>query len=238
MPMPTRTFRAVIFDIDGVVVETPHEQAWREAMAPFADPARFTTEFYQQNVAGKPRMDGALAALRGLGVANAEGVVHAYAENKQKLIDQLIAKGAFAVFPDAVLLLEALKAHAIRVAAASSSKNANPMLKLIPFAGGTLFDAFDANLCGRDFAHGKPAPDIFLTAASELGVLPTECVVVEDAPAGVAAARAGGMASIGIARLDDAALLHAAHADLVVTSLDQVSVDALVAGRLEGPPHP
>ena len=231
-------FQAVIFDIDGVVVETPHEQAWREALTGLADPARFTTDFYQQNVAGKPRMDGALAALRGLGVARAETAVHAYAERKQKLIDGLIAKRAFAVFPDAVRLLEALKAHGIRTAAASSSKNANPMLRLIPFASGTLLDAFDANLCGRDFAHGKPAPDIFLAAAEELRIPPARCVVVEDAPAGVAAARAGGMASVGIARLDDAALLQAAHADLVVTSLDEVSVDALMAGTLEGRPHP
>jgi beta-phosphoglucomutase-like phosphatase (HAD superfamily) len=59
-----------------------------------------------------------------------------------------------------------------------------------------------------------------------------------DAPAGGAAARAGGMASIGIARLDDAALLQAAHADLVVTCLDQVSVDALGAGGLDARPHP
>ncbi len=235
--MPTRTFQAVIFDIDGVVVETPHEQAWREALTGFADPARFTTEFYQQNVAGKPRMDGALAALRALGVPNAETAVRAYAERKQRMIDELIAKRAFAVFPDAVRLLEALKAHEIRVAAASSSKNANPMLRLIPFASGTLYAAFDANLCGRDFPHGKPAPDIFLAAANELGAPPAQCVVVEDAPAGIAAARAGGMASIGIARLNDAALLQAAHADLVVTSLDQVSVDALMAGRLEGRPH-
>src|SRR3982750_4365407 len=98
--MTKRPFQGVIFDIDGVVVETPHEQAWREAIAAFADPASFTTEFYQQNVAGKPRMDGALAALRGLGVANAETVVHAYAERKQRLIDELIARRAFAVFPD------------------------------------------------------------------------------------------------------------------------------------------
>jgi beta-phosphoglucomutase-like phosphatase (HAD superfamily) len=61
-------------------------------------------------------------------------------------------------------------------------------------------------------------------------------VVVEDVPAGIEAARAGGMASIGVARLNDAALLRAAHGNLVVTSLDQVCMDALVAGRLEGRP--
>ena len=62
-----------IFDVDGVLVASPHERAWREALAGFADPARFTTEFYQAYVAGKPRMDGARAALEGLGVCDAAG---------------------------------------------------------------------------------------------------------------------------------------------------------------------
>jgi beta-phosphoglucomutase len=232
--MQERTIRAVIFDIDGVVVDTPHERAWREALKGFADPARFTTAFYQQYVAGKPRMDGALAALRGLGVPDAERVAPVYAERKQQLIEELIATRQFAVFADAVRFLQAIRAHGMRTAAASSSKNINPMLRLIPFDSGTLLDAFDANVCGRDFPHGKPAPDIFLAAAEELGIAPEHSVVVEDAPAGIAAARTGGMASIGVARLHDAALLQAAHADLVVTSLNQVCVDALIAGRLEG----
>src|SRR5262245_49769409 len=59
---------AAIFDVDGVLVASPHERAWREALEGFGDPARFTTEFYQSRVAGKPRMDGARATLEGLGV--------------------------------------------------------------------------------------------------------------------------------------------------------------------------
>jgi beta-phosphoglucomutase-like phosphatase (HAD superfamily) len=94
-------------------------------------------------------------------------------------------------------------------------------------ANSTLLDMFDANVCGRDFAHGKPAPDIFLAAAAELGILPGECVVIEDAQSGVLAAKAGGMAAIGVARLDDAALLRAAGADWVVTKLDELPVAAL-----------
>src|SRR5690349_10656533 len=50
---------AAIFDVDGVLVASPHERAWRESLAGFADPVRFTTEFYQANVAGKPRLEGA-----------------------------------------------------------------------------------------------------------------------------------------------------------------------------------
>jgi beta-phosphoglucomutase-like phosphatase (HAD superfamily) len=91
---------------------------------------------------------------------------------------------------------------------------------------------FSANVCGRDLQQGKPNPEIFLLAAAELRVEPARCFVVEDAPAGIEAARAGHMAALGVARLNDAASLRAAGADLVVTSLDEVAIDALVGGRL------
>jgi beta-phosphoglucomutase-like phosphatase (HAD superfamily) len=73
---------------------------------------------------------------------------------------------------------------------------------------------------------------MFLTAARELGVAPEAAIVMEDATAGVAAAKAGAMAAIGIARAHDADLLSAAGADIVVTSLDQVDLSALSDGRL------
>ena len=71
--MPTvfaspRTLAAVIFDVDGVILASPHEHAWREALRGIADPARFTTEFYQTHVAGKPRFSGARAALEHLAI--------------------------------------------------------------------------------------------------------------------------------------------------------------------------
>jgi beta-phosphoglucomutase-like phosphatase (HAD superfamily) len=100
-----------------------------------------------------------------------------------------------------------------------------------PFVGPetTLLDMFDANVCGRDFARGKPDPEIFLTAAQALGVPPAECVVIEDAQSGVQAAKAGGMACVGVARLDDQALLKAAGADWVVASLDELPVATLLS---------
>jgi beta-phosphoglucomutase len=91
----------------------------------------------------------------------------------------------------------------------------------------------DANVSGRDFEQGKPHPEIFLTAAEELGVPPGECFVVEDAANGVQAAKAGNMAALGLARADDEVLLEEAGADLVVTSLDDISLDTLAEGRLE-----
>ena len=77
----------------------------------------------------------------------------------------------------------------------------------------------------------------FVLAAKALQVPTAQCVVVEDAPAGIAAARAGGMASIGIARLGDEAMLQAAGAGLVVTSLDQVDLAAVPDGILRTRPE-
>ena len=70
---------AAIFDVDGVLLASPHEQAWREALIGIAEPARFTTAMYQAHVAGKPRLSGAHAALEALGVPNAERKAVAYA---------------------------------------------------------------------------------------------------------------------------------------------------------------
>jgi len=229
---------AAIFDVDGVLVASPHEHAWREALAGFADPALFTTEFYQAKVAGKRRLDGARATLEGLGVPEAAARVPEYAAKKQALIDRLIAEGDFEAFPDAVRLAVALHTAGLRLALASSSKNVAAMLRRLTLPnGGTLLSIFDADLSGTDVPRGKPDPALFLLAAQALNVPPAKCVVVEDAPAGIKAARAGGMAALGIARLGDEALLRAAAADLVVTSLDQVDVAAITDGALRARPE-
>jgi beta-phosphoglucomutase-like phosphatase (HAD superfamily) len=219
---------AGIFDVDGVLLASPHERAWRAALTGLAEPARFTTAIYQAKVAGRPRLDGARAALEALGVPNAAGEAARYAARKQACLEDLIKAGCVTAYPDALRFLGAIRARGWPVAAASSSKNADPMMRLIPFGGdGTLAGAFDADVCGRDLARGKPAPDIFLLAAFELKVAPSRCFVVEDAPAGIQAARAADMMAIGVARHDDAAGLWAAGADLVVASLDDVVVDRL-----------
>jgi HAD superfamily hydrolase (TIGR01509 family) len=225
--------QAAIFDVDGVLLASPHERAWRAALQGFADPALFTSAFYQAHVAGKPRLDGAIAALTQLGVADAAVQAHAYAARKQRVLEGLIAAGAFHAFADGVRLAEALHARGWKLAAASSSKNAAAMMRKTRIGSGrTLADLLDSDLSGREVAHGKPSPDIFLLAAAALGVAPACCLVVEDAPAGIAAARAGGMVALGIARQHDAALLQGAGADLVVTDLNLVDIDALAAGAL------
>lgn len=258
--MPSGGFKGAIFDVDGVLVDSPHERAWgdslRELMeTEWADirartswsPERFTPQVYQQVMSGKPRHSGALAALEYFGVPDADTRVDAYADHKQEMVIELIEAGEFEAYPDALRFVLAVHAAGIPVAAASSSKNAGLFLRQIrldTFAeteglaydfvrpGLSLLEFFDVDISGRDFAQGKPHPEIFLTGAAELGVAPEDCFVVEDAVSGVQAAKAGGMAALGLARADDEELLAAAHADLVVVSLDEVDVAALARHSL------
>lgn len=255
-----REFHGAIFDVDGVLVDSPHEAAWREALRELMESEwsdisgetswtaeRFTPQVYQQVMSGKPRMSGARAALDYFEVPNAETRVDAYAERKQTMVIELIEAGEFTAYPDALRFIIAVKDAGIRVAAASSSKNAGLFLRQIrldTFAeeqgitsqfirpGLSLLEFFDADVSGRDFAEGKPHPEMFLTAAQELAVPPIQNFVIEDAEAGVQAAKAGNMAALGLARAGDEELLAAAGADLVVTSLDDVDLVALLDGGL------
>ena len=96
----------------------------------------------------------------------------------------------------------------------------------------TLEQLFDADVSSRDFPAWKPDPLIFLTAAEELGLSAEVCFVVEDATSGVQAAKSGGFAAIGVARLSNEQQLVDTGADLVVTTLDDVSIPAMIKGRL------
>jgi beta-phosphoglucomutase-like phosphatase (HAD superfamily) len=255
-------FEGAIFDVDGVLVDSPHEQAWRESLRELMEgewsdirdrttwsPEAFTARVYEEKMSGKPRMSGARAALEYFDIPDDEDEhrLLAYAQRKQEMVVRLIEAGDFTAYPDALRFIIAVKDAGLRVAAASSSKNAKLFLRKIrldSFAaqqgissptlrpGLTLLDYFDADVSGRDLAHGKPHPELFLTAAHELGVSPELSVVMEDAAAGVEAAKAGAMGAIGIARKDDAELLAAAGADIVVRTLDEVDLAALSDGRL------
>ncbi len=249
-------YQGAIFDVDGVLVASPHEREWGETLRRLFEtewsdilsktsyaPERYTTAVYQEHVSGKPRMSGAVAALRYFGVPDAAERAKRYPECKQEQLIVLINAGEFTPFPDGSRFMVAMKEMGLHLAAASSSKNADLFLKqLRPDTSGrtyltvtaetTLLEMFEANVCGRDFKEGKPHPEIFQTAAKELGLSTDVCFVVEDATSGIQAAKAGGMAALGVARLDDEALLLEAGADLVVTSLDDVALDALAKGRL------
>src|SRR5207247_2958610 len=183
-------FRGAIFDVDGVLVDSPHERAWREALKELMEgewrdirdqttysPEKFTPAIYQAIMAGKPRRAGAQSALEHFGVPDAADRADAYGERKQELVVELIEAGQFHAFPDALRFVLAVKHQGIPAAVASSSKNAGLFLTRIrmdvfaaerglpyPFVheGMTLLDLFDADLSGPDFPPGKPHPMIFL----------------------------------------------------------------------------
>jgi len=235
-------FQGAIFDVDGVLVDSPHQTAWRDSLRELMEsdwsdirgrttwsPEAFTSRVYEQYVSGKPRMSGARAALDYFHVPDADQRVGEYAQRKQDMVVRLIEAGDFTAYPDALRFVIAVKDAGLLIADASSSKNAMMLLSKIRL---DTFAQQQGITSRRDFAHGKPDPEIFLTAARELGVEPDHAVVLEDAPAGVQAAKAGGMAAIGIARADDTQLLAAAGADIVVTTLDHVDMATLAAGRL------
>jgi HAD superfamily hydrolase (TIGR01509 family) len=254
------TCAGAIFDIDGVLVDSPHELAWRETLRELMEgpwrelrprtswsPEAFTPLVYRIRASGKPRADGARSLLEHFHVPDEDGFrVAEYAARKQRVVQRLIGAGTFTAYPDGLRCVISAKERGLRIAAASSSKNATPMLRHIrldTFAategiassflrpGLSLLDAFDVDVSGRDFARGKPDPEMFLAAATELGLRPGSVVVVEDAPAGVRAAKAGGMAALGIARADDEQLLRDAGADVVVRSLDDVDLRTLAPCR-------
>ena len=254
-------FRGVVFDVDGVLVDSPHERAWRGGLQQLMEnewsdirdqtsysPEAFTPQVYQTQMSGMPRYKGAQAALEYFEVPDAEKRAQEYGDRKQEMIVELIEQSEFYAYPDALRFVLECKKAGLKMVTASSSKNANAFLERIRLdefceqedlsydfikEGYTILDILDANVSGRDFEQGKPHPMIFLTAAEEMGTSPEDTFVVEDAVNGVEAAKAGDMAALGLARADDEEMLTDADADLVVTSLDDVSVEALSEGRLE-----
>jgi beta-phosphoglucomutase len=116
-------YQGAIFDVDGVLVDSPHEQAWREAFRGLMEgewrevrgqtsysPERFTTAVYQQIMAGKPRMAGARAAMEYFGVPDIDARVGQYAAAKQEHVVKLIEEGRFMAFADALRFILAVKA--------------------------------------------------------------------------------------------------------------------------------
>jgi beta-phosphoglucomutase-like phosphatase (HAD superfamily) len=211
-------------------------------------PEVFTPQVYQREMSGMPRYKGAQAALEYFEVPDAERRAQECGDRKQEMVVELIEQSEFYAYPDALRFVLECKDAGIKMVTACSSKNANAFLERIRLdefceqeglsydfikEGYTFLDILDANVSGRDFEQGKPHPTIFLTAAEERGTSPEDTFVVEDAVNGVEAAKAGDMAALGLARANDEEMLADAGADLVVTSLDDVSMDALFECRLE-----
>jgi HAD superfamily hydrolase (TIGR01509 family) len=183
---------AVIFDCDGTLVDSEPlaRTAWERALAAH----------------GYALTDADAEASVGLPYPR----VHAYFAERVRLpaVEPFwgeLSTELFALidtdlvpFDDAVEAARELRARGVPVAVASSSPRER-LQRTLSRAG--LLDAFDAVVSGDEVARGKPAPDMFLLAASKLGVAPEECIVVEDSPPGVQAGVAAGMTTIGVCRV-------------------------------------
>ncbi len=212
---------AVIWDVDGTLVDTAelHFQAWcalaRELDQPFTR-ADFAATFGWRNPEIIPKLfagDHSPADVERLG-------------NRKEDLYRAEAQKGVELLPGVRPLLAALAEARCRQAIGSSAPRRN--LELILEITGTA-RYFDAIVSMEDTQRGKPHPEVFLIAAAKLAVTPRHCVVIEDAPVGVQAAKAGGMKAIGVTFVGHhpAAKLEAAGADLVVPSLEQVTVHTI-----------
>jgi len=185
--------KAFIFDLDGVIVDTAkyHFLAWKE----LAEALGFDfTEEENELLKGVSRVRS-LDILLDLGkveLSQAEKDKYLVEKNEQYL--KYISKmDTTEILPGISKLLTFLKAEKIRFALGSASKNARLILKNL-----NLLDLFDAIVDGNDVSTAKPDPEVFLIAAEKLGADPEDCIVVEDALAGIQAAKAAGMTTIAI----------------------------------------
>lgn len=208
----THTIKGVLWDMDGVLVDTgeAHFQAWSQTLAERGIP--FTLEQFQTTFG--MNNDGILRLL--LGPELEPELITEIGERKERLFRQAI-KGKASLLPGVGEWLGRLKARGIKQAIASSAPPANIDALVEEL---DLWSYFDAIVSGTGMP-GKPNPDVFLEAARQIGVTPEQCVVIEDAVPGVQAARNAGMRCIAVTTTNEAGALAAA--DIIVNRLDELS---------------
>ena len=194
--------KAFIFDLDGVIVDTAkyHYLAWQKIANRLG--IDFTHE-HNELLKGVSR-------IRSLDIILGLGNVEAAQEDKEKWLTEknedylgyITNMNADEILPDVERILQYLKDNGQKIALGSASKNARPILEKVG-----ILHFFDAIVDGNDVTNAKPDPEVFLRAAQMLGIEPNNSVVFEDAVAGVQAANAAHMVSIGIG---DAKTLHEA----------------------------
>lgn len=219
--MPTSDNGAVIWDVDGTLVDTAemHFQAWAELCESLGRPFSrddFTATFGQRN----PEIFRYL-----FGGRFGETELDEMGFRKEELYRAAARKGVH-LLPGVRPLLEGLHTAGFKQAIGSSAPLANVKLILEITQSASLFDAITS---AEDTQRGKPDPQVFLVSAHKLGVAPGRCVVVEDAVAGVQAAKAGGMKCIAVRFVghhpEDK--LRAAGADLVVRTLEGIGIETV-----------
>ncbi len=215
--MPLKGF---IFDLDGVLTDTAeyHFKAWKRLADENGIPF---DRLDNEALRGVPRRESLLRLLKGRVVS--EDKMQAMMDLKngyyQEFIHEITPQD---MLPGALNLLQELKAAGILCAIGSASKNAGEVIDRLgirPF--------LDAISDGYSVERQKPAPDLFLHAAAQLGLPPQECVVFEDAEAGVAAAKAGGFKAVGLGPQE-----RVGAADVVLKDLKDVHLSDLLK-RLE-----
>lgn len=242
-----------VWDIDGVVLDSPHEEAWRITIMKEPWSAEgLSSDFYFTHVASRPRFEGAHNILEMLGIYERLGatteearrkVLEQYAGEKDALIKDLIERGEFKLFPDAVGLVLKARRAGIPQAAASASKNAARMLKNVRRSrvlrelgddfgvlaeGDTLYSMFDFDACGVEGSK----EDILRYAAEGLSSVSEGEIerffVFEDAPSGVGAAKSVGYHAVGILRIGEEEALQEAGADIVTEDLSTIEIEDLL----------
>jgi beta-phosphoglucomutase len=185
--------RGVIFDLDGVLVTTDelHYQSWQQITA--AEGIDFDRTI-NHRLRGISRMESLEIVLERSPRRYSAEEKAALAERKTAIFRQLLQSLTPAdLLPGALEMVRALRRRGLKTAVASSSKNTPLIMDQL-----NLWPHFDAVVDGNDITHSKPDPEVFLRAAQRLDLPPTDCLVIEDAVAGVESARRAGMAVFGI----------------------------------------
>jgi len=215
--MSESRFEAVLWDMDGVIADTAdyHYGAWRDVLGERG--VAFNKEDFMRHF-GR-RHDTIIKFALGDKLSKEE--VDAIAGKKQVLYRQRISENVVPL-PGAIELIKSLNENRIKTALATSAvlKNIDVILE-----GLGIQDSFQAIAYGTEVDEGKPSPQIFQLAASRLGVRPADCVVIEDAIAGVAAAKRAGMKCVAVTNSHPVASLK--NADLIVDTLEKVDINVL-----------